>query len=70
MPANAMMAELYQSLEEAGFSFHDSTLIGVRTFMIPKSHREVIRYNIISKCKSGTLTPRTLEGKKLIQLSK
>ena len=70
MPANALMAELYQSLEEAGFSFHDSTLIGVRTFMIPKSHREVIRYNIISKCKAGTLTPRSLEGQKLIKLAK
>ena len=70
MPPKGIMNDLYEALDGAGFSFCDATFIGVRTFMLPKTHREAIRYNIISKCKSGTLRPNSADGQKLIKLAK
>ena len=70
MPPKGIVNDLYEALDKAGFSFSDATFIGVRTFMLPKSHRDVIRYNIISKCRAGVLHPNTSDGKKLIQLAK
>ena len=70
MPHKGSIHVLYEALESAGFSFADATAIGVRTFMLPKTHRETIRYNIISKCKSGTLYPESVDGQKLIKLAK
>ena len=70
MLPKGIMNDLYEALEGAGFSFCDATFIGVRTFMLPKTHREAIRYNIISKCKSGTLRPDSADGQKLIMLAK
>ena len=70
MPPKGIINDLYEALDDAGFSFFDATVIGVRTLMLPKTHRETIRYNIISKCKSGTLHPTSADGQKLIKLAK
>jgi hypothetical protein len=70
MPPKGIINVLYEALDSAGFSFADATAIGVRTFMLPKTHREAIRYNIISKCKSGTLKPESADGQKLIKLAR
>jgi hypothetical protein len=70
MPHNGIITDLYEALEAAGFSHADATVIGVRTFMLPKTHQETIRYNIISRCKSGTLHPESADGRKLLNLAK
>jgi len=70
MPGKVEFGNLLKALNDAGYSVEDANRITTRSFRLPDTHRARIQAQIISHCLAGTLGPETLDGQKLINLSK